>query len=94
LINSVFANRFSQAHRRSNGPLEGHVNRLKLIKRSMDGRADIALLKRRVLSHNKRSQDRKNKQKQSQQQDPLKVRRGRRKNTNPQHTIVGISKGA
>ena len=33
----------------SQGPLEGHVNRLKLIKRSMYGRAKLALLRARVL---------------------------------------------
>jgi len=33
----------------SNGPLEGHVNRLKLIKRSMYGRAKFDLLRHRVL---------------------------------------------
>ncbi len=33
----------------SNGPLEGHVNRLKLIKRSMYGRAKMRLLRQRVL---------------------------------------------
>ncbi len=33
----------------SNGPLEGHVNRLKLIKRSMYGRAKLPLLRARVL---------------------------------------------
>ena len=33
----------------STGPLEGHVNRLKLIKRSMYGRAEFDLLKLRVL---------------------------------------------
>jgi transposase len=33
----------------SNGPVEGHVNRLKLIKRQMFGRAGFALLKARVL---------------------------------------------
>jgi transposase len=32
-----------------NGPLEGNVNRLKLIKRSMYGRAEFDLLKLRVL---------------------------------------------
>jgi len=45
----------------SNGPLEGNVNRLKLIKRSMYGRAEIDLLKLRVLYHSKKAQDRKNK---------------------------------
>jgi len=33
----------------SNGPLEGHVNRLKLSKRSMYGRAKLRLLRQRVL---------------------------------------------
>ena len=33
----------------SNEPLEGHVNRLKLIKRSMYGRAKLRLLRQRVL---------------------------------------------
>ena len=31
------------------GPLEGHANRLKLIKRSMYGRAKLHLLRQRVL---------------------------------------------
>jgi transposase len=34
----------------SNGPTEGHVNRLKLVKRSMYGRAGFDLLRARVLS--------------------------------------------
>lgn len=33
----------------SNGPVEGHVNRLKLLKRSMYGRAKLPLLRQRVL---------------------------------------------
>ena len=33
----------------SNGPVEGHVNRLKLIKRSMYGRAKLPLLRAGVL---------------------------------------------
>jgi transposase len=32
----------------SNGPVEGHVNRLKLIKRQMYGRAGFQLLRARV----------------------------------------------
>ncbi len=52
----------------NNGTLEGHVNRLKLIKRSMYGRAEIDLLKLRVLSQSKKNQDRKNKRKTSQAQ--------------------------
>jgi transposase len=35
----------------SNGPTEGHNNRLKLIKRSMYGRAKLTLLKQRVLAN-------------------------------------------
>ena len=34
----------------SNGPVEGQVNRLKTIKRPMDGRASFELLRRRVLN--------------------------------------------
>jgi transposase len=33
----------------SNGPVEGHVNRLKLIKRQMFGRAGLSLLRARVI---------------------------------------------
>jgi transposase len=33
----------------SQGPLEGHVNRLKLLKRSMYGRAKLPLVRARVL---------------------------------------------
>jgi transposase len=33
----------------SNGPTEGHVNRLKLLKRQMYGRAKLDLLRQRVL---------------------------------------------
>ncbi|HEY6406657.1 MAG TPA: transposase [Ktedonobacteraceae bacterium] len=50
----------------SNGPLEGNVNRLKLIKRSMYGRAEIDLLKLRVLHRSKASQDRKDKRNKKQ----------------------------
>jgi len=34
-----------------NGMVEGHVNRLKFLKRSMDGRANFDLLRLRVLHH-------------------------------------------
>ena len=33
----------------SNGPVEGQINRLKLVKRSMYGRAGFVLLKKRYL---------------------------------------------
>lgn len=80
----------------SNGPLEGHVNRLKLSKRSMYGRAEIDLLKLRVLYQSKRSQDRKNKrnQKQGQQVVHLKKPKSMKNSTNSHYTILGISKVA
>jgi transposase len=34
----------------SNGPVEGHINRLKTIKRQMYGRAEFVLLRARVLN--------------------------------------------
>jgi transposase len=55
----------------SNGPVEGHVNRLKLIKRSMYGQAELNLLKLRVLHHSPKSLERKNKKKQVQLKDHL-----------------------
>ncbi|MFF7242075.1 transposase [Streptomyces collinus] len=33
----------------SSGPVEGHVNRIKMLKRQMSGRAGFALLRKRVL---------------------------------------------
>ena len=33
----------------SSGPVEGHVNRIKMIKRQMYGRANLDLLRKRVL---------------------------------------------
>jgi transposase len=38
----------------NNGPVEGHINRLKLLKRSMYGRAGFALLRQRVLDHHRK----------------------------------------
>ena len=80
----------------SNGPLEGNVNRLKLIKRSMYGRTEIDLLKHRVLSQSKKNQDRKNKRKnhQAQQVDGLKKTKRMQSDTNFQRTTFGISKVA
>jgi transposase len=37
----------------NNGPVEGHMNRLKVVKRSMDGRANFDLVRFRVLHHRK-----------------------------------------
>ena len=78
----------------STGPVEGQVNRLKLIKRSMYGRAKFDLLKLRVLHHDKKSLERKNKKKQAQQEDHLKAPRVRQKNTTYQYTTIDISKVA
>jgi transposase len=78
----------------SNGPVEGHVNRLKLIKRSMYGQAELHLLKLRVLHHSPKSLERKNKKKQAQQKDHLKIPKERKKNTNSQLTTEVISKVA
>jgi transposase len=80
----------------SNGPLEGNVNRLKLIKRSMYGRAEFDLLKLRVLHHSKQSQDRKGKKKKKQGQpvDHLKKPKSMKNGTISQHTTTGISKVA
>jgi len=78
----------------SNGPLEGQVNRLKLIKRSMYGQADLELLKRRVLHHSPKALERKSKKKQAQQKDHLQIPKERKKNRNSQHTTEVISKVA
>ena len=75
----------------SNGPLEGHVNRLKLIKRSMYGRAEFDLLKRRVLHQSQKNQERKDKYKHYQGQQ---VGRRLKNDTNSQHTITDISRVA
>jgi Transposase len=75
----------------SNGPLEGHVNRLKLIKRSMYGRAELDLLKHRVLHQSKRNQERKKKYKYNQGQQ---VGHLMKNDTNLQHIITGISEVA
>jgi hypothetical protein len=57
------------------GPVEGQVNRLKLIKRSMYGRTKFELLKLRVLHHPKKSLERKNKKKQAPPVSRLKTPR-------------------
>jgi transposase len=78
----------------SNGPVEGHVNRLKLIKRSMYGKAELNLLKLRVLHHSPKSLERKNKKKQAQQKEHQKIPRERKKNAYSQYTTEVISKVA
>jgi transposase len=80
----------------SNGPLEGNVNRLKLIKRSMYGRAEFDLLKLRVLHRSKKNQERKDKKKnyQVQQMGRLKKPKMMKSGTTSQHTTAGISEVA
>jgi transposase len=80
----------------SNGPLEGNVNRLKLIKRSVYGRAEFDLLKIRVLYQSKKNQERKNKYKNRQGHPVDHLRKPRRmtNGTNSQHTTIEISKVA
>jgi transposase len=75
----------------STGPLEGHVNRLKLIKRSMYGRANFDLLKRRVLHHRKKRQPLKNQRSQRPQEDRLEKPGGMEIGTTFQHTAFAIS---
>ena len=80
----------------STGPVEGHVNRLKLIKRSMYGRAEFDLLKLRVLHRSKKNQDRKDKKKnhQEQQVGRLKKPKMMKNRTTSQHITTGISEVA
>ena len=49
LRRDVLAVEAAVLHRWSNGPVEGHVNRLKTIKRQMYGRAGVALLRARLI---------------------------------------------
>jgi transposase len=80
----------------NNGVLEGHVNRLKLIKRSMYGRAEIDLLKLRVLHQSKKSQERKDKKKRKQEQQVLHLKQPKslKNSATSQHTTTEISKVA
>ena len=49
LRRDVLAVEAAVLHRWSNGPVEGHVNRLKTIKRQMYGRAGVELLRARLI---------------------------------------------
>jgi len=49
LISDIDAVRAALSQPWSNGPVEGQVNRLKLLKRQMYGRANFGLLRSRVL---------------------------------------------
>ncbi len=80
----------------SNGPLEGHINRLKFIKRSMYGRAEFDLLKIRVLYQDKKGQERKKKRRkrQEQQANRLTKPKMRKDGTTSRNTASLISKVA
>jgi transposase len=81
----------------SNGPLEGQVNRLKLIKKSMYNRANFDLLRIRVLYQSKTSESERKKRTKSKQnaQASLPKRSGTSTNDpNSQHTTFGISEVA
>lgn len=78
----------------SNGTLEGHVNRLKLIKRSMYGRAKFDLLKLRVLHHPQKSLDAKAGADQKRSRDHSKQLRADEKSRTSQHTTSRISRVA
>jgi len=81
----------------SNGPVEGQVNRLKLIKRSMYNRAQFDLLQLRVLHQRKMSasdQRRKTKAKQKRQRSPEPLPVTTTTHPNSQHTTLGISEVA
>jgi len=60
----------------------------------MYGQAELNLLKLRVLHHNPKSPERKNKKKQAQQKDHPKIPKDRKKNINLQYTTEVISKVA
>lgn len=77
----------------SNGPLEGQVNRLKLIKRSMYNRARFDLLRLRVLHPTENSQERKMR-KERQQQAGRGKPRAMANTLTSQHITLSISEVA
>lgn len=81
----------------NNGPTEGHVTRLKLLKRSMYGRAKFDLLRLRVLHRAETSQKNYRITREvnaAQQKEQTEVPRMEEKATNSQHTTFGISRVA
>ena len=70
------------------------MNRLKLLKRSMYGRANFDLLKLRVLHHRKKRQKTKNKRSQGRQEDRLKKTSWMENGITFQETTLLISKVA
>lgn len=81
----------------SNGPLEGQINRLKLIKKSMYNRANFDLLRIRVLYQSKTSasdQKKREKSKSTVQASLPKRPETPTNDLNSQHTTLGISEVA
>jgi transposase len=81
----------------SNGPTEGHITRLKLIKRSMYGRAQFDLLRLRVLSPPKKRktiQDTGAEADHKRRKDRVKSPLPGEKRLNSQHTTFGSSEVA
>lgn len=80
----------------SSGQTEGQMTRLKLLKRSMYGRAKFDLLRLRVLHRTEDSpKENKTARKVHQlQQNPVTVPRSGEKTVNPQHTTAVISEVA
>jgi transposase len=80
----------------SNGPTEGHITRLKLIKRSMYGRANFDLLRLRVLAPVKKHHERQNRETEGvykQQRKRAKELRAGADTAIPQHTTIWIIEG-
>lgn len=73
----------------STGPLEGHINRLKLIKRQGYGRAKFDLLRLRVLHYHQKKQN-----DQQQGVNSLKNQKTRANSLISPHTRFAISRGA
>ena len=77
----------------SNGPTEGQITRLKLIKRSMYGRAKFDLLRIRVLSHPHKAQrlpDRKAETDHERRKRGYEELKGTGNTSTPQHTTLRI----
>jgi transposase len=78
----------------SNGPTEGHITRLKLIKRSMYGRAKFDLLRLRVLSHPQKAQDAKTQADHKQREEHGRKLKAGQITPILQHTTFGSSEVA
>ena len=78
----------------STGPLEGHINRLKLIKRQGYGRAKFDLLRLRVLHHPRKRLNEKKQDAHRHEEKALKDQKTRENSLISQHTTFAISRVA